>query len=117
VRSGPVVLLGWGLLLLVHTALQFAFGTDQTQVALLGGAGTACVVAALAWWRAARWPPPDTPRVLPDLSVPTVMVAIGLAAALVGAELGPTLVAAGGGLAVLGLAGIVRERRAEGPRP
>lgn len=112
-RAGPIVLLVWGALLWVHTGLQFAFGTNATQVALLGGAGTACVLAALAWWALRAWPPRERVYVVPDLSLPTALVAVGLAAALVGAELGPTLIAVGAGCVAIGAGGVVRELRAE----
>ncbi len=53
-RRGAIVLLGWGLLLGVMTALQApfrsikgSFGVHWIEAAMLGGAATGCLLAGL----------------------------------------------------------------------
>jgi hypothetical protein len=110
-RPGVVVAV-WGGFLCATTALQALFsGTDRYTVLLLGGAAAGvlvlAVVAALAGEAGAR------ARPIPDLSVATAIVATGVAAMVLGAELGTWLLLIGAGVTAAGLAALVRERRAE----
>jgi hypothetical protein len=77
-------------------------------------AGT-LAIAALGAWRAGRRT--ATAVVVgepsPDLSLSSVLVAVGVSIAMVGLEVGTFLVFIGAGLALLGFGGLVREWRAE----
>lgn len=55
-------------------------------------------------------------RMLPDLSFPVVLLALGVTAMLNGAAFGLWLVLIGGGMIAIGLAGLARELRAERER-
>jgi hypothetical protein len=103
----------WGALLLVLTAVQLPFGPSAAELALLGGAGAACVLAGAVVLVAGRRRPAGDERTLPDLSPAVVLIALGLSGLLVGAEAGPWLMFIGGGLTLIGVGGLVRERRAE----
>lgn len=109
-----IVLLGWGLLLVALAALQLAFSPHLIEIALLGGAGLACVtVAGLTTLR--RTPlAPESARV--TRSGATVGLALGIALMAFGAEAGQWLILLGAGAAFLGLVGLVAERREAGAR-
>src|SRR4051812_19859970 len=112
-RGDVMPLVAFGILLLVLTAVQLPFGPTPAEVALLGGAGAACLlcgVVALGAQRRGR-PDPARMRVTPLAGGPFVLAA-GLAALLVGAEAGLWLVLIGAGLVVIGAALLARERRA-----
>jgi len=98
-----IVLVGWGALLLALTALQLVFGPATIELALLGGAGAACLIVGLVWRLRVRPAPPRR-------SWGTVALAAGVALAVVGAEAGTWLILLGAGLAALGLGGLVAER-------
>ena len=97
---GAIVLVGWGAMLLVAAALLLAFGPSVVEIALLGGAGTACVaVGAVVAFNARS----ERPRaVAPARSGATVLLAIGVALTVFGAEVGPWLLLIGAGLAAAG---------------
>lgn len=106
----PLVVLAWAVLLGAIAAVQLVFTFDPTVLAL--GFGQAAFVALLAVMvLAARDEPPA--RRLPDLSLATVALTLGLTTMLIGAELGLWLILIGGGVAALGVGGLVRELRAE----
>lgn len=114
-----LVVLGWGILLLVLALPQFAFRVDDMSVALgFGGAlfvVALAVIAGLALRRRGRGrrPPARGAEPIPDLSLPTIVVALGISAAVVGAQVGLWLILIGAGTVALGTAGLVRELRAE----
>ena len=103
----------FGALLLALTAVELPFGPSAPELALLGGAGAACVLAGVIVLVAERRRPPSDVQVLPDLSRSAVLIALGLTALLVGAEAGPWLMYLGGGLTLIGLGALVAERRGE----
>jgi peptidoglycan/LPS O-acetylase OafA/YrhL len=102
-----------GVLLLVLTGVLIAFGPgDWLGYLELGGAACgAILIAALgiaAERRAAR-PDDRGLRRLPDLSLPTVLVVIGVAVALDGLAFGLWLILIGLLIVLLGGAALVRE--------
>jgi hypothetical protein len=101
----------WAAMLAVLTALQFLFSDlDWLTPVLLGTAAFGTLaLAALVAVRGER----GGSRASPELSFATVAVAGGVAAMVIGAELGPWLVYLGAGVTLFGLGGLVRERRAE----
>jgi hypothetical protein len=103
----------WAAMLLAHTAYMGAFADeiDLVDVLLLGGAGIAVCMAALVAMRRGDAEPTVEPA--RDNSLPTVLAAVGVAALVVGVELGPWLLAMGAGVLVAGLTGLARERREE----
>lgn len=109
--KGPAaVLLGWALLLGVLGLVLAVWSDDAlARGLLLGAAGGAAVLAGLALL-AGKEP---RRRTVPDLSVSTALVAIGLAALVLGSVFGTWLVALGLGLALLGLAAVARELLSE----
>jgi hypothetical protein len=113
-KRAAVVMIGWGLLLGMATAVQTPFGPRIVEYGLLGGASAACLAIGLAMWLhdARRRLALERARTLADDSFATVTFVIGLAAALVGAGFGLWLVLIGAGIAALGLGGLAREERA-----
>jgi hypothetical protein len=101
--AGP--LLAWGCLQLVLGAGLAAF--SETTPALLFLAAAAPVLALAAWsWRR---PESDSPRLLPALSLPTVIVAVGLATAAVGLTAGLWLSLIGAEIVLFGAVWLGRE--------
>jgi O-antigen/teichoic acid export membrane protein len=110
-RPGVVVAV-WGGFLCATTALQALFsGTDRYTVLLLGGAAAGVLVLALVATLTGE--ARERRRPIPDLSVATAIAAAGVAAMVLGAELGTWLLLIGAGVAAGGLASLVRERRGE----
>ena len=99
-------LVAFGILLLVLTAVQLPFGPTAPEVALLGGAGAACLACGLVVLAARR---PGVRTVEGAAGGPFVLAA-GLAAMVVGAEAGLWLSLIGAGLVVIG--GALLARRA-----
>jgi hypothetical protein len=100
----------WALFLAALTATQLFFMHETYSYGLLGGA--ALVTALLgSFLLVRRRPAEEGARRVPDLSYPTVLVALGAALALVGAPFGAWLYLPGLGVLVLGLATLLRERR------
>jgi hypothetical protein len=120
VRRAAIVLVGWGLLLAVMTALQapFAsvkgpFGLHPIQYIMLGSASAGCLLAGVTVWVLdVRAGPGESPRVIADGSFATATLIVGLALALVGAGFGLWLILIGVGVTALGAGGLVREGRA-----
>jgi hypothetical protein len=107
------VVLAWAVLLTALTAMLWIWSPgDELAIAVLGGSAAATwllgVMLTLGSRRAEREP---LGRVVPELSPGAALVAIALAAMLLGAEAGLWLVLAGGGLLVFGLAVLARELR------
>ncbi len=100
------VLVGWGAMLLAGAALMFAFGPTRIEVALLGGAAAACMVAGLIVWRVRG----GRTRPVASRSASTTLAAIGVALMVFGAELGPWLLLIGAGVTAIGAGGVLRER-------
>ncbi len=120
-RLGGIVLVAWGALLLTWAAVELIFSPTAPELALLGGAGGACFVSG---WvlalvehrrlgRMAPGPHAGERRRITDLSVATIVLALGIAMLGVGAELGHWLQWIGGGAIVIGFGGLIRELQAE----
>lgn len=120
-RLGGIVLVAWGALLLTWAAVELIFSPTAPELALLGGAGAACflsgwVLALVERKRLRRIAPglhAGERRRITDLSVATVVLALGIAMLGVGAELGHWLQWIGGGTILIGFGGLARELRAE----
>lgn len=113
-RGGGAPLLAWGCLLLTLGAGLAAW--SEWAPALLFLAGAAPVLCLAAWNRVR--PAREGPRLVPALSVPVVVLAVGLALAALGLTAGLWLGLVGGEIALFGLVWLGRElweeRRWEG---
>jgi hypothetical protein len=109
-RRAAVVLLAWGALLAVMTAVQAPFGPHVIEYAMLAVASGASLLLGAAL--AARARRADGPLSVLDESVATATLAIGLSLALLGAGFGLWLILIGAGVTGLGLGGVIREGRA-----
>jgi hypothetical protein len=105
--GGP--LLAWGCLQLLLGA-GLAVWTGGTPSLLLIGGSTPVLVLA-AWNRVRR--PRERPRLVPLVSMPVVIVAVGLAAMAVGLTAGLWLVLVGGEIVAFGAVWLARELRDE----
>ena len=119
-RRSAVVFVAWGLWLGVWTAVQLLFlhatlPERTIQWVMLGGAAAGALTSGAAVWRLGRARRTrETVQLITDDSAATAAFAVGLAVALVGASFGLFLLLIGGGIAVLGLGGLVREQIARG---
>ena len=113
--AAGAVVMAWGGLLAALAAMLWIWSPgDEVAVAVLGGAAVATLVLGVMLALVERRAPSEPrARLLPDLSPATALVAIALAAMLVGADAGLWLFLLGCGLLAFGLGGLVRERRAE----
>lgn len=108
-KGASAPLLAWGCLQLLLGAGLAAF--SEGTPALLFLAAAAPVLALAAWnWRRPR---ADSPRLLPALSVPTVIVAVGLATGLLGLTAGLWLGLIGAEIVLFGAIWLGRELRDE----
>ena len=111
-RRAAVPVLGWAAFLTVLAVVLWLWTSDPLPPGLFSGA--AAVVWALGLYlllRPARLR--RAPRRVPDLSLATVGVAIGLALVAIGAVVGVWLVLIGAGVLVLGAGGVGRELLAQ----
>jgi hypothetical protein len=106
-----VVLAGWGAMLAVLALVLALFSPAQYVWALLAGAALALApLGAIVLVPGAR---PGEPRPHPDTSLPTVVVAAGVAVIALGLAAGPWLVVIGAEILALGAFGLIRELRAQ----
>jgi hypothetical protein len=98
--------LGFAAWLSILAAVLWVWSSDELPPALLSAAAAATWL--LGGWLALRRRRREL-RLIPDLSLPTVLLALGAAAAANGAVFGLWLILIGAGLAALGLAGVLRE--------
>jgi len=96
----------WAALLGALGVLLLFWTTSALVVGLLMGAAAAAVLLAALARRARE----SEPRIVPDISIATMIVALGLALAVAGSAFGTWLVLIGAGLTAVGLAGLARER-------
>ena len=110
-RRAAVPVLAWAALLTVLSAVLWLWTSDPLPPSLFSGA------AGLAWLVGLYlllWPArAHGIRRVPDLSMPTVLFAVGLALLAVGAVVGPWLLLIGGGVLVLAAGGVARELLAQ----
>ena len=104
------MLFAWALLLAALTAMLWIWVSAALEVALLGGAAAASALLGMyvRFDRRAKREAGELQPV-PDLSLPTVTVAIALAATAVGATAGLWLVWFGLGALCFGVAWLIRE--------
>jgi hypothetical protein len=109
-RAG-LPLLFWALLLTVLAAvLWFWEGDDIPPTIFTVAAGVAWLVGLYALVRGRM---EARARAAPDLSFPSVLVALAVGMLVVGALVGPWLVLLGAGALVIGLVGVARELAAQ----
>lgn len=108
-RSGSAPLLAWGCLQLLLGAGLAAFSEGAPALLFLASAAPVLILAA---WTRAR-PPREGTRLLPGLSVPVVVLAVGAALAAVGLTAGLWLSLVGGEIALFGAVWLGRELREE----
>ncbi len=108
-KPGPF-LLAWGVWITILAAMLALWSPgDATPVLLFGGGAPAIAAAAYAWLRpGSDW----EPRLISDSSVGTVLIAIGVSVALVGATAGLWLALIGGEITAFGVGALLRELRA-----
>lgn len=112
-RAGAVVPLAWAGLIAIQTAILFAFPAGRLVHLLNAGMVVAMLVIGLALLTRPRGrDEAGSVRAVPDGSAASVLLAGGVTALVLGAELGTWLVLIGAGCVVLGLGGVVRELRA-----
>jgi hypothetical protein len=116
VKRAASPLLLWATFLGALTAvgvLFFDLNGPETAVLLGGAASVAALGGALIAVRRADAVDPAAPQALPDVSPPTVWLGLSIAMLALGAVLGPWLAYVGGGMALIGAVGVLRELRAE----
>jgi Cytochrome c oxidase subunit IV len=106
-----VVLAAWGVMLAILGLVLALFSPAQYVWALPAGAALALApLGAIVLVPGGRT---DEPRPLPDTSLPTVVVAAGVAVIALGLAVGPWLVVIGAEILALGTFGLIRELRAQ----
>lgn len=114
-RDVAVAVLGWAVWLSVLSGILWAWTADPLPPSLFtGAAGAAWAIGLYVAWRPGRG---GDRRVVPDLSLSSVVLALGLTLLVDGALLGVWLILIGAGVTAIGLAGVARERLAERSAP
>lgn len=108
-KGGAVPVAVWGALLVVLGAGLAVWSGSSISLFLVGGGALVLGLAALDWLAPVR----REARVLPRVSLPVVLVALGAALAAIGLTAGLWLSLIGGELAVFGLVWLWREYLAE----
>lgn len=102
-------LLAWGAWVTALAAMLAIWSPgNATPLLLFGGGVPAAAAAAYVW----RRPADDSARMITDSSIGTVLLAVGISIALVGATAGLWLALVGGEIAAFGLGALIRELRA-----
>lgn len=109
-KSGAAFAAFWGMLLVILGGGLTIWSGGVGIGLLLAQGGLAALALALLQ---ARRPPRPRPRLLPRLSLPTVVLALGLAAAALGLTAGLWLVLIGAEVALFALVWLAREIVAE----
>jgi hypothetical protein len=104
-RGAGAPLLAWGCLQLLLGAGLAAFSEGTPALLFLAAAAP---VLCLAAWNRVR-PASDEPRLLPALSIPVVVLAVGAALAALGLTAGMWLCLVGGEIALFGAVWLGRE--------
>jgi hypothetical protein len=105
------VLFGWAAWLGALAAMLWIWSSHEVEPALLTGGAVAIALAGAYVTIRAR--PVEPARRIADSSVAAIVVAVGVALAAFGLTAGLWLILVGSEVALLGLAGLVREVRAE----
>lgn len=104
----------WGVFLSVLTGVGAVFfDKGVEEPALLGGAAAFVLVLALGLAVTRRSVQVEGGGADPDGSPATVWLALSVGLMVLGAALGPWLAFIGGGMTIVGVAGVVRELRAQ----
>ncbi|MGH2975277.1 MAG: hypothetical protein ACRDLL_10480 [Solirubrobacterales bacterium] len=104
-NGGSAPLLAWGCLQLLLGAGLAAFSEGAPALLFLASAAPVLVLAA---WHRAR-PASEEPRLLPALSLPVVVLAVGAATAALGLTAGLWLGLVGVEIALFGAVWLARE--------
>jgi uncharacterized iron-regulated membrane protein len=117
VKGTAIVLLAFALLLFViNVPMPTIFHENRQAVLIASASVLGCAVAgAVVWVLRGRVPgeDPDVERPVPDESVASAAIGIAVALIALGLQLGMFMVEIGAGLLVFGIAGVIRELRAE----
>jgi len=104
----------WGVFLSVLTGVGAVFfDKGVEEPALLGGAAVFILVLAFLLAITRRSVQVEGGGADPDSRPATVWLALSIGLMVLGAALGPWLAFIGGGMTVIGIAGVVRELRAQ----
>jgi hypothetical protein len=106
VKRAGLVVAAWGAVLILHSIVLFIWVGIAYSSMLLLASGLASVVAGLAVaWRASS----PRRRALADVSLPAVLLALGVFTASGGLVAGSWLTVLGAGIMVVAAAGLIRE--------
>jgi hypothetical protein len=111
-RSGAIVLLVLAALLALTWVVLLLWDAGALPDALLGGSLTGAILAFAGFHVHALRARPAAVRASPDLSVGAVVLAFGVTALIVGAEVGPWLLLIGAAVTAGSLAQLAREHAA-----
>jgi len=116
VRGAAYVLLGWALLnALILVPMPTIFHENPSPAITYGAACLGCfLVGVVCWlWPRSREEDPDELRLVTDVSFASALIGVAIALMVLSIQFGVWLLEVGGGLLALGVAGVVRELRAE----
>jgi phosphoglycerol transferase MdoB-like AlkP superfamily enzyme len=106
VRRAGLVVAAWGAVLILHSIVLFIWvGVAYSSVLLLASGLASVVLGLLVAWRAS----PRRRFVLADVSLPTVLLAVGVFATAGSLVAGRWLAVLGLGILVVATAGLIRE--------
>jgi peptidoglycan/LPS O-acetylase OafA/YrhL len=115
-RGAAVVLVGWALLnALILVPMPTIFHENPSPAIIYGAACFGCAVVGLVCW---LWPrsreeDPDDVRLVTDVSFASALCGVAVALMVLSVQFGVWILEVGGGLMAVGVAGVVRELRAE----
>jgi uncharacterized iron-regulated membrane protein len=117
VKGTSLVLLAFALLLFViNFPMPTIFHEDKQAVLIASASVLGCAVVGAVLWAArgrVEAEDPDLDRPVSDESVASAVIGIAVALIALGLQFGVFMVEIGAGLLVFGVAGVVRELRAE----
>jgi peptidoglycan/LPS O-acetylase OafA/YrhL len=116
VRGAARVLVAWALLnALILLPMPTIFNENPSPVIIYGAAALGCfLVGVVCWfWPRSREEDPDSVRLVTDVSYASALCGVAAALMVMSIQFGVWLLEVGGGLMALGIAGVVRELRAE----
>jgi peptidoglycan/LPS O-acetylase OafA/YrhL len=116
VRGAARVLVAWALLnALILVPMPTIFNENPSPAIIYAAACLGCFLVGVACW---LWPrsreeDPDAVRLVTDVSYASALCGVAVALMLLSIQFGVWVLEVGGGLLALGIAGVVRELRAE----